>query len=129
MDVKQLLERGLETEIRAYERTLQEIQEQTERITRAPHAETGRGMPDVHRQEKVLELEDELREKVEELNRINRGICGAIWLLKSTKQRTVFISYYVRCLTLEQIAEEIDCSVRNVQNLRKRGFKEIGKKL
>lgn len=117
--------RGLGTEIRAYELALREIRERTARITRAPQSETRRGTPDAHKQEKPLELEDELREKLEELNRINSEICGAIWKLKSTKQRTVLFSYYVRCLTLEQIAEEMDCSVRNVQNLRKRGEREI----
>ena len=28
-------------------------------------------------------------------------------------------------MTLEQIAEEMDCSARNVQNLRKRGVREM----
>ena len=64
-------------------------------------------------QERLYELEECLQEKADELCETEREITEAIWKLKSTKQRTVLFSYYVRCITLEQIAEEMDCSARN----------------
>lgn len=113
--------RGMEAEVKAYEAAIEEVRERCTRTTRESGREPVQTSLKPHAYDRLAEYESGLREKIDERLAVIAEITDTIMRVPSAKQRTVLFSYYVRCRTLEQIAEDMDCSSRNVQNLRKRG--------
>lgn len=74
---------------------------------------------------KVIELEDQIKrlqlEKAELIMEIN----AAIEQLEDDKETMILTAYYIRRLTMEQVAEEMDYSLQHTYRLRKRGVQHI----
>lgn len=74
---------------------------------------------------KVADLEDQIErlqlEKAELIMEIN----AAIEQLEDDKEAMILTAYYIRRLTMEQVAEEMDYSLQHTYRLRKRGVQHI----
>lgn len=74
---------------------------------------------------KVADLEDQIErlqlEKAELIMEIN----AAIEQLEDDKEAMILTAYYIRRLTMEQVAEEMDYSLQHTYRLRKRGVQRI----
>lgn len=76
---------------------------------------------------KITDLEKEVEESVEELRSKRKIIEKQIYLLEKDDEASVLHSYYLGSLTQEQIADEMNYSVKTIKNLMKKGEENFEK--
>lgn len=74
---------------------------------------------------KVADLEDQIEQLQEEKALLIIEIGDAIEQLEDEKEAMILTAYYIRRLTMEQVAEEMDYSLQHTYRLRKRGVQHI----
>lgn len=121
--------RTIDRELHALVKTRQETMDLLTSITQNYATDGAQSTKDPHKYDKLVELDNLIDQRTMELIRVRSEILTTIGLVQSGAQRTVLISYYVRGKTLEDIAEEMGCSSRNVQNIRKRGIAWVEKNI
>lgn len=121
--------RTIERELKALVRTRQETMDLLTSITQNYSSDGAQSTKDPHKFDRLTELDNLIEQRTADLIRVRSEILTAISNVQSGSQRTVLISYYVRGKTLEDIGEEMGCSSRNVQNIRKRGIAWVEKNL
>lgn len=119
--------RGINREIEALLNTKKETRDQLLRITQNYSADGAQSTKDPHKYDRLAELESLIDQKVDELLVMKAEITNAISSVQDGRQRTVLLSYYVRCKTQEEIAVEEKYSYRTVKRLLREGISEIEK--
>ena len=122
-DAKQWLGRArtIGRELQALRETRKNTFEQLTRITQNYTGDGAQSTKDPHKLDLLVEIDSLIDQHETELLQTQLEVTEAIIRVPSGNQRAVLLSYYVAGKTLEEIAVEIGCSARNVQNLRKRG--------
>ena len=119
--------RGINREIEALLNAKKETRDQLLRITQNYTADGAQSTKDPHKYDRLIELESLIDQKVDELLVVKQEITDAIACVPDGRQRTVLLSYYVRCKSLEEIAVEISYSYAHVKRLRAIGVNEFEK--
>lgn len=128
MDTRQWLGRArtIEREINALMRTKAEARQRLLSITQNYASDGSKSTgKDPHKFDRLMELEDRLNAKIDELIDTKQEITDAIQLLADGRQRTVLLDYYVRCMSMEQIAVEINYSYENVKKIRAKAIRAM----
>jgi DNA-directed RNA polymerase specialized sigma subunit len=119
--------RGINREIDTLLNAKQETRDQLLRITQNYDSDGAQSTKNPHKYDRLVELENLLDQKVDELLAVKAEITEAINKLEDGRQRCVLLSYYVRCKTQEEIAVELRYSYRQVKRLLRAGIAEIEK--
>lgn len=132
MDTRQWLgrARNIDREINALLRTKQETRDRLLQMTQG-YGSDGSHVPskDPHKYDRLVELEQLIDQKIDELVDTKREILTAIQMLEDGRQMTVLLDYYVRCISLEQTAVEMNYSYANVKKLRARAVQALDRKI
>ena len=120
MNAKQWLgrARAIAREIDAYKMAKQEARDQLTRITQSYESDGAQSSKDPHKYDRLVEFDNLIDQKLNELTATRIEITEAISQLEDGRHRTVLLDYYVRLMTLEQIAVEINYSYRQVKRYR-----------
>lgn len=117
--------RGIDREIEALLRDIQETRDRLMKITQSYTSDGAQNTKDPHKYDKLVELEDQTNQRIDELLEAKKEIASTIGKLEDHRQRTVLYSYYVRCKTLEQIAVEMHYSYRQTKRFHRQGVAGI----
>lgn len=74
---------------------------------------------------KVIDLEHQILRLKHEKQMVIVTVTKSIYRLNSDNEKTVLLSYYIGRKTVEQIAEEMETSVRNVYYLKRKAISHI----
>lgn len=129
MTAKQWLSRArfIDREIAMLQKTKEETRDNLTKITQSYESDGAQTTKDPHKYDRLVELENEIDQKVDELIDTKREIMNVIFKVEDRNQRQVLISYYIRMMTLEKIAVEMNYSFRQIVNIRRRGIMEVQK--
>lgn len=119
--------RGINREIEALLNTKKETRDQLLRITQTYSADGAQSTKDPHKYDRLAELESLIDQKVDELLVMKAEITNAISSVEDGRQRTVLLSYYVRCKTQEEIAVEMHIGYRQVKRYHRAGIAALEK--
>lgn len=70
---------------------------------------------------KIVDIENEIEKSIDELTSKRKILEKQILLLDNNEQANVLYGYYIGLLTQEQIAEDMNYSIRTIKNLMKKG--------
>ena len=129
MNAKQWLSRArfIDREIALLQKTKEETRDNLTKITQSYESDGAQTTKDPHKYDRLVELENEIDQKVDELIDTKREILNVIFKVEDRNQRQVLISYYLRMMTLEKIAVEMNYSFRQIGNIRRYGIREVQK--
>ena len=129
MNAKQWLSRArfIDREIALLQKTKEETRDNLTKITQSYESDGAQTTKDPHKYDRLVELENEIDQKVDELIATKREILNVIFKVEDRNQRQVLISYYIRMKTLEKIAVEMNYSFRQIGNIRRYGIREVQK--
>ena len=129
MNAKQWLSRArfIDREIAMLQKTKEETRDNLTKITQSYESDGAQTTKDPHKYDRLVELENEIDQKVDELIATKREIMNVIFKVEDRNQRQVLISYYIRMKTLEKIAVEMNYSFRQIGNIRRYGIREVQK--
>lgn len=129
MNAKQWLSRArfIDREIALLQKTKEETRDNLTKITQSYESDGAQTTKDPHKYDRLVELENEIDQKVDELIDTKREIMNVIFKVEDRNQRQVLISYYIRMKTLEKIAVEMNYSFRQIGNIRRYGIREVQK--
>ena len=129
MNAKQWLSRArfIDREIAMLQKTKEETRDNLTKITQSYESDGAQTTKDPHKYDRLVELENEIDQKVDELIATKREILNVIFKVEDRNQRQVLISYYIRMKTLEKIAVEMNYSFRQIGNIRRYGIREVQK--
>lgn len=129
MNAKQWLSRArfIDREIALLQKTKEETRDNLTKITQSYESDGAQMTKDPHKYDRLVELENEIDQKVDELIDTKREIMNVIFKVEDRNQRQVLISYYIRMKTLEKIAVEMNYSFRQIGNIRRYGIREVQK--
>jgi DNA-directed RNA polymerase specialized sigma subunit len=129
MNAKQWLSRArfIDREIALLQKTKEETRDNLTKITQSYESDGAQTTKDPHKYDRLVELENEIDQKVDELIDTKREILNVIFKVEDRNQRQVLISYYIRMKTLEKIAVEMNYSFRQIVNIRRHGIMEVQK--
>ena len=129
MNAKQWLSRArfIDREIAMLQKTKEETRDNLTKITQSYESDGAQTTKDPHKYDRLVELENEIDQKVDELIDTKREIMNVIFKVEDRNQRQVLISYYIRMKTLEKIAVEMNYSFRQIGNIRRYGIREVQK--
>ena len=94
-------------------------------VTQALDAITVSGTKDPHKFDSLVEMEDAINAKIDELVNIKTEIFRLLSRLPNRNQRLALIAYYLDMKTWEQVAVDMYYSYDNVMRLRKLGLIEV----
>ena len=119
MTAKQFLSRGrwIEREITSLIRTRDETRDRLTHITQSYDGDGAQSTKDPHKFDALVELEDKLDAKIDELYRIKNEILDTIFRLDDPRERMVLKGRYVDMKTWEQIAVEMSYSYMQVTRI------------
>jgi DNA-directed RNA polymerase specialized sigma subunit len=129
MNAKQWLGRArfIDREIALLQKTKEETRDKLTKITQSYESDGAQVSKDQHKFDRLVELENMIDQKVDELTDTKKEIMQVIFRLEDRRQKMVLISYYIRMKTFEQIAVEMNYSFRQITNIRRRGIMEVQK--
>ena len=119
--------RNIDREIALLQRTKEETRDNLTKITQSYESDGAQTTKDPHKYDRLVELENEIDQKIDELIDTKREIMNVIYKVEDRNQRQVLISYYLRMMTLEKIAVEMNYSFRQIVNIRRHGIMEVQK--
>ena len=120
--------RSIEKEIDALFQSKQETRDRLTRITQNYNSDGAQVSKDPHKYDKLVELEDLLDRKTDELIDVKQEITEAIALLNDGRQRTVLLDYYIRGMSLEETAVHMGYSYANIKKIRAKAITAIAEK-
>ena len=129
MNAKQWLgrERFIDRELKALKREKQKKLDDLTKITQSYESDGAQMTKDPHKFDRLVEIENMIDQKVDELIDTKKEITAIIFKLDDRNQKLVLISYYLRMMTLEKIAVEMNYSFRQIVNIRRHGIMEVQK--
>lgn len=74
---------------------------------------------------KIVDLEEQIKRLKQEKALLIIEIGDAIEQLEDEKEAMILTAYYIRRLTMEQVAAEMDYSLQHTYRLRRRGVRHI----
>lgn len=119
--------RSIDREIAALCKAKQEAWDQLTHITQNYTSDGAQSTKDPHKLDRFVELCDSIDKKGEELLEAKSEILDVIAKVKDGRHRTVLLDYYIRGMTLEQIAVEIHTSYRQTKRYHRAGISAIEK--
>lgn len=128
MTTKQWLRRarGIDREINALieakEQELARLLSVTAKLT----GETVTSTKDPHKYDHLIELDELIDRKIDELAAMKAEIITAIYRLKDGRYRTVLLEYYVNMHTFAEIAEQMGHSERHITRLHGHALIALG---
>ena len=128
MNVKQWLMRArdIDREINSLLKEKQEVRDRVCKITQSYTGDTVSSSKDPHKFDRVVELELEIDRQIDELVRVKGEILNAISQLSDGRYREILRLRYIRGLTFEKIAVEMNFSWRHACTLHGRALLKIG---
>lgn len=120
--------RSIEKEIDALSQSKQETRDRLTRITQNYNSDGAQVSKDPHKYDKLVELEDLLDRKTDELIGVKQEITEAIGVLTDGRQRTVLLDYYIRGMSLEETAVHMGYSYANIKKIRAKAITSIAEK-
>ena len=119
MTAKQFLSRGrwIEQEIQSLMKTRDETKDRLTSITQNYDSDGAQSSKDPHKFDALVELEDKIDRKIDELYRIKNEILDTIFRLDDPRERMVLKGRYVDMQTWEQIAVEMSYSYMQVTRI------------
>ena len=129
MNAKQWLSRArfIDREIALLQKTKEETRDNLTKITQSYESDGAQMTKDPHKFDRLVEIENMIDQKVDELIDTKKEITAIIFKLDDRNQKLVLISYYLRMMTLEKIAVEMNYSFRQIVNIRRHGIMEVQK--
>ena len=129
MNAKQWLSRArfIDREIAMLQKTKEETRDNLTKITQSYESDGAQTTKDPHKFDRLVEIENMIDQKVDELIDTKKEITAIIFKLDDRNQKLVLISYYLRMMTLEKIAVEMNYSFRQIVNIRRHGIMEVQK--
>ena len=89
------------------------------------------GTRNVHRMEDIIanmvDLEGEIKSDISRLVEIKRDLMTVIEQVAAVEHRTLLELRYICCKTWEEIAANMNYSVRNIHNIHSAALKDVGK--
>lgn len=127
MTAKEWLKRGwkLDQEIAALERTKQATRERLMSVTAGYDGEPVQGTRDPHRYDRLVELEEKINQRIDQLVAVKREIVDAIAQVPDSRYRTLLTERYVNIRSWWQIAMDMDYSRQHVDRLHSQALKEF----
>lgn len=117
--------RKIDKEINQDLELIQHTREKLTNVTQALDAVTVTGTKDPHKYDRLVELEDSVNAKVDELVATKAEIFNVLSGLPNRNQRLALTAYYLDMKTWEQIAVDMFYSYDNVMRIRKLGLIEV----
>lgn len=118
--------RGIDREIDMLLRAKRETRDRLLKITQSYVKDSVSGTKDPHRFDQLIEIENTIDQRVDALLAAKQEISEAITQkIKDWRQRQVLYCYYVRCISMEQIAVEQKYSYRQVRRFHRAGLEEF----
>lgn len=119
MTAKEWLKRGwkLDQEIAALERTKQATRERLMSVTAGYDGEPVQGTRDPHRYDRLMELEEKINQRIDQLVAVKREIVDAIAQVPDSRYRTLLTERYLSFRTWEQIADYMSIDPRHATRL------------
>lgn len=118
--------RGIDREIDMLLRAKRETRDRLLKITQSYVKDSVSGTKDPHRFDQLIEIENTIDQRVDALLTVKQEISEAITQkIKDWRQRQVMYCYYVRCISMEQIAVEQKYSYRQVRRFHRAGLEEF----
>ncbi len=117
--------RGLNREISALRSALAEARDRAQSTTVNYEGVVVSGSASPHRFDRLAELEDCIRERIDELTAIQREIVRATGRVRDSNRRTLLVLRYVRFKTWEQIAVEMQYSWSQVHRIHADALRDV----
>ena len=117
--------RKIDREINQDLELIRNTHERLTNVTQALDAITVSGTKDPHKFDSLVEMEDAINAKIDELVNIKTEIFRLLSRLPNRNQRLALIAYYLDMKTWEQVAVDMYYSYDNVMRLRKLGLIEV----
>lgn len=117
--------RKIDREINQDLELIRHTHERLTNVTQALDAITVSGTKDPHKFDSLVEMEDAINAKIDELVNIKTEIFRLLSRLPNRNQRLALIAYYLDMKTWEQVAVDMYYSYDNVMRLRKLGLIEV----
>ena len=127
MNAKQFLSRGrwIEREISTLMKTRDETRDRLTHITQSYDGDGTQSSKDPHKFDALLELEDKVDRKIDELYQVKCEIMDAIDKLEDSRERIALRVYYIDMKTWEEVAVELHYSWRATMYVRKTAIKHM----
>lgn len=119
------VDREIDTLIEAKQRTRDRLLQITQTYERS-EAQTTK---DLHKFDKLVEYENQIDQKIDELVALKIEINTVIAKLKNRNQRIALASYYVDMKTWEQVAVDMHYSYQHIMYIHKNALIEVDKLL
>lgn len=136
MTKKQYLRQGykLKQEIKSLEQTLEELESNLDDVKAIQYSKDkleGGPLQDdtniIEKIDKIIEVENIIKDKLLELKTFQANLILEIMKLKNVNERLLLQGRYVMNLTWEEIAKELNYSVRQVQRIHKKSLENFEK--
>lgn len=127
MNAKQFLARGrwIEREITSLIRTRDETRDRLTHITQNYDSDGAQATKDPHKFDALVELEDKLDQKIDEMYQVKGEILEAIGKLEDSRERIALKVYYIDMKTWEEVCVELHYSWRQTMYIRKQAIKHV----
>lgn len=117
--------RGIDREIESLIKTREKEYARLTSITSQLSGMTVSGTKDPHKYDNLAELDDTITRRISELKKTKAEILEEINRLDDQRYRLILKYYYVDCMTLEQIAVEMNYSFSHVNRIKYEAIKSI----
>ena len=117
--------RWIEREICTLMKTRDETRDRLTHITQSYDGDGAQASKDPHKFDALLELEDKVDRKIDELYKVKSEILDAIDKLEDSRERIALRVYYIDMKTWEEVAVELHYSWRATMYVRKTALKHI----
>ena len=127
MNAKQFLSRGrwIEREITSLIRTRDETRDRLTHITQNYDGDGAQTTKDPHKFDSLVELEDKIDERIDELCAVKTEILDTICKLEDSRERLALQLYYIDMKTWEEVCVEMNYSWKQIMRIRKRAIANV----
>ena len=129
MTAKQFLSRGrwIKREIQSLMKTRDETKDRLTSITQNYDSDGAQSSKDPHKFDALVELEDKIDRKIDELYQVKNEIFDVIEQLQDSRERIALRVYYLDMKSWEQVAVELNYTWRQTMRIRKNALEHIDK--
>lgn len=117
--------RNLDREIDVKLETLHRMKERALSITQNYDKDGAQSTGDPHKYDSIVELEDYIDRKVDELAATRQAVSETIDRISDERQRSVLTSYFVNGNTWEQTAVTLGYSYQHIRRIYKAALKSV----
>ena len=106
-------------------KTRDETRDRLTHITQSYDGDGAQASKDPHKFDALLELEDKVDRKIDELYKVKAEILDAIDKLEDSRERIALRVYYIDMKTWEEVAVELHYTWRQTMRIRKAALTKI----